>query len=93
MTNRELLQAQADGCSSLDHDPDVCGTCAYRQLFGIVAAEMLREIEIGEPDFAEWAARIDARWKDSKFVKLWTEESSAGRDPRAAFEKRGWEKA
>ena len=91
MTNRELLQAQVDGSLALDHDPDVCGTCAHRQLFGVVAAEVLREIEVGEPDIAEWAVRIDARWKDTKFVKLWTEELTAGRDPQAAFAERGWE--
>lgn len=91
MTKRELLQAQVESGLRLDHDPDVCGTCAFRQLFGIVAEEMLREIEVGEPDLAEWTARIDARWKDMKFVKLWAEEAAAGRDPRAAFEQRGWE--
>ena len=91
MTNRALLQHQVDSGLRLDHDPGTCGTCACRQLFGAVAAEMLREIEAGEPDLAEWTARIDARWRDSKFVKLWAEEQAAGRDPRAAFAARGWE--
>ena len=91
MTNRELLQAQVEGSGLLDHDPEVCGMCTHRQLFGIVAAEMLREIEVGEPDITEWAERVDARWRSTKFVKLWAEESAAGRDPRAAFEQRGWE--
>jgi hypothetical protein len=91
MTNRELLRAQVNGGAFLDHDPDVCGTCAHRQLMGIVAAEMLKEIEVGEPDLAEWTVRVDARWKDTKFVKLWADEQTAGRDPRAAFVARGWE--
>ena len=91
MTNRELLQYQVREGLALDHDPETCGTCAHRQIFGIVAGEMLREIEVGEPDLAEWSDRVEARWKDTKFVKLWTDELAAGRDPREAFAQRGWE--
>ena len=37
------------------------------------------------------AVETRRRWQDSKFFKLWERERKAGRDPRKAFEDRGWE--
>ena len=50
-------------------------------------------IEVGEYEdvVSKWAAETQRRWEASKFFKLWQEEKEAGRDPRKAFEERGWE--
>jgi len=90
MTKREVLKLHVDGLSSLDCDPEICGVCAFRKVQGEVAAEILREVEVGEPDFDEWTERSSKRWDESKFVKLWRDEQAAGRDPAEAFKARGW---
>ena len=50
-------------------------------------------IEAGECEdvASKWAAEHKRRWEKSKFFKLWEKEKQTGRDPRKAFQERGWE--
>jgi hypothetical protein len=60
----------------------------------ILGAQVAREmIEAGEYEdvVSKWAAESERRWQESKFFKLWQAEQQAGRDPRQAFQDRGWE--
>jgi hypothetical protein len=80
----------ARGDDLVDYDGTTCRQCHYTILGAEVAREM---IEAGEYEdvASRWAAEAKRRWEKSKFFKLWKEEKKAGRDPRKAFEERGWE--
>jgi len=66
-----------------------------RHVFKIIlGAELARDmLEAGEYEdiVSKWAEESERRWRRSKFFKLWQEEEAAGRDPKKAFEERGWE--
>ncbi len=90
ISDQDFLERLARSDELVDHDGKTCGQCCYAILGAEVAREM---IEAGEyEDVAnKWAAEHKRRWEKSKFVKLWEKEKKAGRDPRKAFEERGWE--
>ena len=73
-----------------DHDGETCGQCCHLILGAEVAREMIEAGECGDV-VSKWAAETQRRWQASKFFKLWQEETEAGRDPRKAFQERGWE--
>jgi hypothetical protein len=88
--DQDFLGRMARSYELADHDGESCGQCCNMILGAEVAREM---IEAGEYEgvVGKWAAEARRRWQASKFYTLWHEESEAGRDPRKAFEERGWE--
>lgn len=88
--DQDFLGRMARSDELADHDGETCGQCRNM----IVGAEVAREmVEAGEFEdvVGKWAAETQRRWQAGKFFKLWQEETDAGRDPRKAFEDRGWE--
>jgi hypothetical protein len=85
-----FLERMARSDELADHDGETCVQCHNMILGAEVAREM---IEAGEYEdvVGKWAAETQRRWQASKFFRLWQEEKEAGRDPRKAFEDRGWE--
>ena len=85
-----FLDRMARSDELADHDGETCGQCCHLILGAEVAREM---IEAGEYEdvVSRWAAETQRRWQATKFFKLWQEETGAGRNPRKAFEERGWE--
>ena len=90
ISDQDFLELMARSDAVVDHDGDSCGMCHNIILGAQVAREM---IEAGEYEdvVSKWAAEARRRWERSKFFKLWQQEKEAGRDPRKAFEERGWE--
>jgi hypothetical protein len=88
--NQDFLERMARSDELADHDGEACGQCCNMILGAEVAREM---IEAGEYEdvVSKWATETKRRWENSKFFKWWQEESEAGRDPRKAFQDRGWE--
>lgn len=88
--DQDFLERMARSDELADHDGEACGQCCHLILGAEVAREM---IEAGEYEdvVSKWAAEIQRRWQATKFFKLWQEETEAGRDPRKAFQERGWE--
>lgn len=96
----EFLQCVSgyDTSPIMCNDRDNCGHCHHMIVMAEVAREMIAEMmAAGRPDviignpITVWAERQEARWRESKFFKLWQEEALAGRDPHKAFEERGWQ--
>jgi hypothetical protein len=90
ISDQDFLERMARSDELADHDGTTCGHCHYMILSAEVAREMLEAGEY-EDVVSKWAAETKRRWEESKFVKLWEKEKNAGRDPRKAFEERGWE--
>ena len=90
ISDEDFLERMAHSDDLVDHDGETCGMCHNMILGAQVAREM---IEAGEYEdvVSKWAAEHKRRWEKSKYSKLWEEEKEAGRDPRKAFEERGWE--
>lgn len=90
VSNQGFLERMARSDELADHDGEACGQCRHMILGAEVAREM---IEAGEYEdvVSRWAAETERRWRATEFFKLWHDETAAGRDPRAAFEARGWE--
>src|SRR5262249_50803520 len=90
ISEQDFLERMARSDELADHDGETCGQCRYQILGAEVAREM---IEAGEYEdvASKWAAEQERRWKKSKFFELWEKEKNAGRDPRKAFQERGWE--
>jgi len=88
--DQDFLERMARSADVVDHDGETCGMCHNLILGAQVAREM---IEAGEYEdvVGKWADEARRRWEQSKFFKLWQEETQAGRDPHKAFEERGWE--
>jgi hypothetical protein len=89
-SDQDFLERMARGDELVDHDGKTCGQCHYTILGAEVARDML-EAGAYEDVVDKWAAEVERRWEKSKFYKLWVKEKKAGRDPRKAFEERGWE--
>jgi hypothetical protein len=90
ISDQDFLQRLAHSDDLVEHDGETCGLCHNIILGAQVAREM---IEAGEYEdvVRKWDAETRRRWQNSKFFKLWQEETKAGRDPREAFKERGWE--
>jgi hypothetical protein len=90
ISDQGFLERMARSDELVDHDGEACGQCRYAILGAEVAREM---IEAGEYEdvVSRWAAETKRRWEKTKFFKLWEKEKKAGRDPRKAFQDRGWE--
>src|SRR5690242_19211345 len=90
ISNQDFLERMARSDELVDHDGTTCGQCHFTILGAEVAREM---IEAGEYEdvVRRWASEHKRRWEKSKCFKLWEKEKKAGRDPRKAFEERGWE--
>jgi hypothetical protein len=90
ISDQDFLERMARSDEFADHDGETCGLCHNMILGAQIAREM---IDAGEYEdvVSKWAAEARRRWQKSKFFKLWQEETKAGRDPRKAFENRGWE--
>jgi hypothetical protein len=90
ISDQDFLERMARSDSLVDHDGETCGMCHNM----IIGAEVAREmLEAGEYEnvVTKWATEARRRWENSKFFKLWQEETNAGRDPHKAFEEREWE--
>lgn len=90
ISDQNFLERMARSDELLEHDGQTCGQCYHTRLGAQVAREMIEGGEY-EDVVQKWAAETERRWKNSQFFQLWVEEQRAGRDPRKAFEKRGWE--
>jgi len=90
MSGQDFLERMARGDSLVDHDGETCGMCCNMILQAQLAREMLEEGAY-EDVVSRWAEEARRRWENTKFFKLWQQETKAGRDPHKAFEERGWE--
>lgn len=84
MAKRDLLMLEEG------HDIEKCGMCYHAFLWSEVAREMVEKGDF-EDGISRWSEETKLRWQQTKFFKLWQEETAAGRDPHKAFEERGWE--
>jgi len=84
MAERDLLMIEEG------HDIETCGMCYHAFLWSEVAREMVEKGDF-ENGISRWSDETRRRWEQTKFFKLWQEESAAGRDPHKAFENKGWE--
>lgn len=76
---------------NLEHDIETCGQCYFSYNMAQVSKEMLEKGDTkGKDVIKRMIEEHRKRWENSKYIKLWSEESAAGRDPRKVFEKRGW---
>ena len=89
LSDREFLESMARCDRLIDHE-DNCGQCAMQVIHAETARDLLAEGEILD-GIAKWAAESRRRWEESKYFKLYQKEKAAGRNPKKAFEKRGWE--
>jgi hypothetical protein len=89
ISDQEFLERMARSDSAVGTDDETDGLSCNIRLGAQVAREML---EAGEYEnvVSKWAEEARRRWEQSKFFKLWQEETKAGRDPHKAFEERGW---
>jgi len=89
MSDQEFLRRMARSDDMVEHRAK-CGLCHNIILGAQVARDML---EAGEKRdvISKWAEEARRRWQNSKYYKLWQKEVAAGRDPKEAFKKRGWE--
>lgn len=83
-----LMKSLARSDAIVEHDGETCGHCLTQIIWATVAREM---IAAGDYDIKKWNTETQRRWAETKFYKLWQEETAAGRDPHIEFEKRGWE--
>jgi hypothetical protein len=90
ISDQDFLERMARSDRLVDHDGETCGMCCNMIIGAQVAREMLQAGEY-EDVVGKWAAEARRRWEESKFFKLYQEETKAGRDPHKAFEERGWE--
>ena len=90
ISDKDFLEKMARSDADVDHDGETCGMCAKIILGAQIAREMLDAGEY-EDIVNKWADESERRWRQGKFYKLWQEETAAGRDPKKAFEERGWE--
>lgn len=90
ISDQDFLERMARSDALVDHDGTTCGQCHNLILGAQVAREMI-EAGAYEDVVKKWAAETRRRWEQSKFFKLWEQEQKAGRDPRKAFQDRGWE--
>lgn len=89
MSGQEFLERMARSDSAVYNDGTTDGLTHQIILGAELAREMLENGEY-EDVINKWAVESRRRWENSKFVKLWQEETQAGRDPHKAFEERGW---
>src|SRR5437764_13691051 len=75
--DQDFLERMARSDRLVDHDGETCGMCCNMILGAQVAREML---EAGEYEnvVSKWADEARRRWEDTKFFKLWQEETKAG---------------
>lgn len=90
ISDQNFLERMARSDELSEHDGQTCGQCYHTRLGAQVAREMIEGGEY-EDVVQKWTAETERRWKKSKFFQLWVQEERAGRDPRKAFEERGWE--
>ena len=88
LDDKSVIESLARSDAMVDHDGETCGHCLTPIIWATVAREMLAA---GNYNLMYWEAETRRRWEESKFFKLWQEETLAGRDPHLEFEKRGWE--
>src|SRR5258707_3332021 len=77
ISDQDFLERMARSDSLVDHDGETCGMCCTM----IIGAQLAREmLEAGEYEdvVSKWAEESRRRWEDTKFFKLWQEETAAG---------------
>lgn len=91
MTNEDkyFLDLMTNSDKFLDHNIEECGQCYYNFLSAKIAREMIESGDIKDA-VKHWSEEHEKRWKESKYYKLWADETNAGRDPKIAFEERNW---
>ena len=90
ISDQDFLERMARSDRLVDDDGETSGMSCNILIGAQVAREMLEAGEY-EDVVSKWAAEAWRRWQQSKFFKLWQEETKAGRDPHQAFRERGWE--
>lgn len=88
-TSVEVLESMSSMDDCLDHDVEVCGHCMTRRIMAECAREIL--VEPPSDSLHVWDKAWRERWDDTKFMRLYNEEVQAGRDPKQAFDAKGWE--
>jgi hypothetical protein len=88
MKARRYLEIQSE--TSAECPLSKCGTCTYRDISATVAQELLI-YKLPRNAIRVWDEEVKQRWENTKFFKLWTKERAAGREPRKAFKKKGWQ--
>jgi hypothetical protein len=81
----EFLESMSRMADLAEHE-DNCGQCEHQRIMAQTAKDLMPNGTIDQ-----WSKECQSRWESSKYYKLWKEEQSAGRDPKIAFEKLGWE--
>ncbi len=87
--DKYFLELMTNSDKFLDHNIEECGQCYYNFLSAKIAREMI-ESGVIEDAVKRWSEEHEKRWKESKYYKLWVDETNAGRDPKIAFEERNW---
>ena len=90
LSDQDFLERMARSDSLVDHDGETCGMCCNMIIGAQVAREMLAAGAY-EDVVSRWAEEAQRRWQQTKFFRLWQDETQAGRDPHKAFRERGWE--
>lgn len=91
LTDEEFLKNMSQSDSLNDHEPDTtCGMCHHMFLMAEVAREMIAAGD-NKDAISKWAATVDHRWRESKFVQLWNQAVVENKDPNEVFKERGWE--
>ena len=88
--DQEFLERMARSDDMVDDDGETSGMSLNIILGAQTARDMLEAGE-WEDVVNKWTKESRRRWYESKFFKLWQEETAAGRDPDKAFEERGWD--
>jgi hypothetical protein len=89
ISDQEFLERMARSDRMVGPEGETDGLSHHIRIGAQIAREMLEAGEY-EDVVSKWAAEDRRRWENSKFFKLWQEETKAGRDPSKAFEDRGW---
>jgi len=84
---KQFLESMCQTDCMIDHE-DKCGHCEYQKIMAQVARDLLAE---DNHSISAWDEETKRRWQDTKYFKLWQEETNAGRDPNKKFEEKGWE--
>jgi hypothetical protein len=88
-TEKQLMESIARHDEILEYE-DGCGLCHHKILMAEVARDIVKSGDFSNA-LERWDKEVKKRWQESKYFKLWQKEKAAGRDPNAAFAKRGWE--
>lgn len=88
-TEEEYIRSVATYDENLDHE-DGCGVCYYRKCMADAAKQILATGNF-EDAMGRQATLVKELWEQGKYYKFYLEEKAAGRNPKEAFDEKGWE--